>query len=279
MTRASATAGDAATREPGEVLVITAEDVLRVRATGGDTYEGQPAAYPWGWVFGGHLLAQSLLAAGATVEPGFTPHALHASFVQKARTGQPLSYQVQRLRDGRSYCTRHVVGSQSGSTLLTVQVSFAAAPSLARPSTSAVLPEPPTGDLTAAWTTAFERFEVPTEALGRVRWWYRFADAVAGGPLAHAAGLAFLSDDMPAEAVADAHRSPPLERLATSEWVGASLDHAIWFHAPVRADAWHLYDVTCINYAGGRGLAIGRVFDQDGTHVATLSQETHLVRE
>lgn len=263
------------------VLHFAAKDILKVTTAAPDRFIGAPSAYPWGWVFGGHLLAQALLSAGATVDPTFVPHSLHASFVRKGDTTEDVRYEVERLRDGRSYCTRRVVGSQSSGVLITVQASFAAPQRrmVSLPPGTSEAPDPPEGVLSARWTTAFERFEVPTETSGRVRWWYRLSESGGSGDLLQAAALAFLSDDLPAEAVADAHHSPPFDRLGRSEWVGASLDHAIWFHAPVRADAWHLHDFRCVNYSAGRGLALGMIFDQDGRHVATVSQETHLIRD
>lgn len=264
-----------------QVLQLAPQEMLALEMTAPDRFAGTPAAYPWGWIFGGHLMAQALVAAGATVDPAFVPHSLHASFVQKGDTSRGVSYDVERLRDGRSYCVRRVVGSQLGSALITVQAGFAAAherPPALRPNRVAP-PPPPADDMRAgSWTTAFERLEVPTETVGRVRWWYRLCEPIGAAELTQSAALAFLTDDPAAEAVADAHDAPPFDRLAKSEWTGASLDHAIWFHAPLRADAWHLHDFRCVNYSGGRGLAFGMIFDRDGRHVATVSQETHLTR-
>jgi acyl-CoA thioesterase-2 len=95
-------------------------------------------------------------------------------------------------------------------------------------------------------------------------------------PLLHQCALAFISDDLPTDAV---FSSSPDARAAADAGTAfsASLDHTIWFHRPLRADQWHLYEMSCNAFVGGRGLSFGYVFAQDGTHVATVAQET-LVR-
>ena len=93
----------------------------------------------------------------------------------------------------------------------------------------------------------------------------------------HAGGLAYLSDDLPTDAVVRAHpvrRDPP--EVLHKVLFTASLDHTIWFHRPFRADEWQLHDFTCHTFVGGRGLAVGHVFDLRGAHVATIAQEVLL---
>jgi acyl-CoA thioesterase-2 len=94
--------------------------------------------------------------------------------------------------------------------------------------------------------------------------------------LLHRSWLAFLSDDIPTEAVMQAHPEAAAAMGDEDRFFGASLDHTIWFHRPLRADRWHLYDFTCQNFVGGRGLAHGHVFTAEGTHVATVAQEVLL---
>ncbi len=94
--------------------------------------------------------------------------------------------------------------------------------------------------------------------------------------LMHRCWLAYLSDDLPTDAVIRAH--PMSADREDRDLFCASLDHTIWFHRPLRADRWHLHDFTCHHFIGGRGLSIGHVFAEDGTHVATVSQEV-LVRD
>ena len=114
------------------------------------------------------------------------------------------------------------------------------------------------------------------EGAGRTAAWFRVKDSLGDDELLNRCALAYLSDDLPNESVVLA--TPTLLEASTKGGnFHASLDHTIWFHRPVSADQWHLYEMSCVSYVGGRGLTHGYVFAQDGTHVATVSQET-LVR-
>ena len=134
------------------------------------------------------------------------------------------------------------------------------------------------------WSEFFDRRWIPTEqvpagdrdGVGRVAAWMRVTTPTGDDPLAHQCALAFISDDLPTDAV---FSSSPDARAAADAGTAfsASLDHTIWFHRPLRADQWHLYEMSCNAFVGGRGLSFGYVFAQDGTHVATVAQET-LVR-
>jgi acyl-CoA thioesterase-2 len=99
----------------------------------------------------------------------------------------------------------------------------------------------------------------------------RVAVPLGDDELIHRCWLAYLSDDVPSDAVFAAH--PGLTGRGEGDTYGASLDHAIWFHRPFRADRWHLHEFTANNFSGGRGLAIGHIFDEDGRHSATVAQE------
>jgi acyl-CoA thioesterase-2 len=157
------------------------------------------------------------------------------------------------------------------------------------------LPSP--DDLPAdSWTETFDRRTVPHRVLpqgdrtglGRMAVWMRVNRPLGDDALLHHCWLAYLSDDMPTETV---RRAIALSNLpgwpsatASDEaaWdgiaYGASLDHTVWFHRPLRADEWHLYDFSCHGYLGGRGLSVGHVFTADGVHAATVAQEVLLRR-
>jgi acyl-CoA thioesterase-2 len=134
------------------------------------------------------------------------------------------------------------------------------------------------------WSGFFDRRWVPSEqvpasdrdGVGRVAAWMRVTTPTGDDPLSHQCALAYISDDLPTDAV---FSSSPDARKAADEGraFSASLDHTIWFHRPMRADQWHLFEMSCNAFVGGRGLSFGYVFAQDGTHVATVAQET-LVR-
>ena len=118
-----------------------------------------------------------------------------------------------------------------------------------------------------------------TDGRGRARAWFRMCEDLGDDPLLHACALAYLSDDLPTDSV---FRIGPLgsmtEDEAREQVFSVSLDHTIWFHRPLRADEWHLFDFGAHNFTGARGLSIGHVFAQDGTHVATVAQEVLMRR-
>jgi len=136
-----------------------------------------------------------------------------------------------------------------------------------------------------SWMPTFERRFVPSAAVpdtdregaGRVAAWMRVVEDL-GEPVDSASGLlhqcwlAYLSDDLAFDSARRLHPSRELAEFE-DEQMGASLDHTIWFHRPLRTDRWHLHDVSCLGYFGHRGLALGRVFTEDGEHVATFAQE------
>ena len=116
---------------------------------------------------------------------------------------------------------------------------------------------------------------------GRTAAWMRASGQLGDDQLLQRCAVAYISDDLPTDTVMRAHPvfGPLRENGAGDHGLfAASLDHTIWFHAPLRADEWHLYDFSCHRYVGGRGLAIGHVFDEAGTHTATVAQEV-LVRD
>ena len=124
---------------------------------------------------------------------------------------------------------------------------------------------------------AEELAHTPRPGQGRVAAWLRTTDALGEDQLLHHCALAFLSDDLPTDAVVRAHPlgKETMETL-TSVMFSASLDHTIWFHRPLRADRWHLHDFVCQSFTSGRGLSTGQIFDIDGHHVATVAQEVLL---
>ena len=142
-----------------------------------------------------------------------------------------------------------------------------------------------------SWTSAFDRRLVPQvstrrhasrDGRGRTAAWMRASGDLGDDQLLQRCAVAYISDDLPTDTVVRAHPEFGPRREDGSGDQGlftASLDHTIWFHAPLRADDWHLYDFSCHRYVGGRGLAIGHIFDEAGTrHAATVAQEV-LVRD
>jgi acyl-CoA thioesterase-2 len=198
-------------------------------------------------------------------------HSLHAYFIRRGDASAPIRFEVDRIRDGRSFFTRRVVARQSTGAILNMSASFQLAEAGAQAQTiqlpNAPLPESMAPD---SWSPIFDRRQVPSEpGSGRGQAWFRLLHEVGDKPIRHACALAYASDDMPMDAVIAVHP----ERVTMQDVWSTSLDHAIWFHKPLRAEDWHLYDFSVQWLGGGRGLTLGHIFAADGVHIATVAQE------
>lgn len=250
--------------------------MMTLEAHGPDTFVGVGPGYPWGGLYGGQIVAQALRAAASTVDRGLGVHALHAFFIRRGDTAEPIRFEVDRLRNGRSFVTRSVVARQSTGAILNMSASFQAAeasPDVQAVEAPAVAPAEGLED--TSWSPMFaRRYPMPRRG-GRTVGWLRMLEAVGEDPVLQACALAYTSDDLPTEAVMALH--PDFAADGTDEgWMSASLDHAIWFHRPVRAEDWLLQDFWCKGLVNSRGLALGRIFTPDGVHVATVAQEVLL---
>jgi acyl-CoA thioesterase-2 len=255
--------------------------LLALEPHGPDTFVGVSPPYDWGRIFGGQVIAQALWAAAATVPPAHEVHSLHAYFILGGRLDEPVRYEVDRVRNGRSFLTRRVVARQSYGAILTLEASFhrdEPGPDL----TTAVVPPAVPGPEELperGWGWLLERRDVPTTpGTGRALTWVRADGSVGDDPVRQACALAFATDTGTVTAVRALHPNGGNDGWSDDAFMGASLDHAVWFHRPVRADRWMLIDVTSESLTGVRGLTIGRVFDDQGRHVATVAQEA-LLRE
>ena len=255
--------------------------LLDLEPHGPDTYVGVSPPYDWGRIYGGQVIAQALRAAAATVPDDRPVHSLHAYFILGGRPDEPVRFEVDRVRNGRSFMTRRVVARQSSGAILTLEASFHVeepGPDIVTVTPPADIPRP--DDLPdVGWGWMLERREVPTTpGTGRALTWVRVDGSVGRDPVLQACGLAFASDTGTVMAVRALHPKSEGKPWQHDVFMGASLDHAIWFHRPSRLDDWMLIDVMCQGLTGVRGLTIGHIFDIDGRHVATLTQEA-LVRE
>lgn len=249
-----------------------------------------------GSLFGGQVLAQSMAAACATVTADRPPHSLHGYFIRAGDAAQAVVYQVDRTRDGGSFSTRRVVALQKGVPILHMECSFhrreqgfdrqLPAPDLPGPDSLASLPEILQTNADLVGPEYLERFgdlgpfELkpvdPAQILGpsastRRAVWMRVPNmAASDNPLLHQIALAYLSDFwLPSTAVAQ-----DMGMIGTGSLVRiSSLDHAIWFHRPLRADEWLLYDTDSPSIVNGTGLCRGLLYDRSGALVATVNQE------
>ena len=250
--------------------------IFQLEPHGPDTYVGESPRYEWGRIYGGLVVAQALRAAAATVRAEHGVHSLHAYFILAGEPGEPVRYEVDRVRNGRSFTTRRVVARQSAGAILTLECSFQREEEGPDTQSGAAPPGVPSPEsLAPIWDAGIERcdFARPKREPGSMTW-ARFPWPLGADPALHACALAYLSDMNAMDAiVASRAGGPKPGEPWGGEWMGVSIDHAVWFHRPVRADDWLLVDFTGHGLIRTRGLATGLVFDRRGTHVATIAQE------
>ncbi len=284
-------------RRPEFTGLLTLESVDR------DIFRGACHAGAPMRAFGGQVAAQAQVAAGRTVEDDRRIHSLHGYFLRPGRTDASIVYLVERIRDGRSFTTRRVSAVQDGETIFTMSASFQRprhsdethqvhAPTVAGPLESHQLwgpiddapefrpfqlidirwPAGPGGDPAIAPAAA----EAPVadmaaagaaDGMPRLNVWVRVGQPLPDDPLLHVCALTYLSDLTLART-----SSLPYDALPGKLDI-VSLDHAMWFHRPFRADEWFLYDCTSPSASNARGLATGNLFTRDGLLVATVVQE------
>jgi acyl-CoA thioesterase II len=247
-------------------------------------------------VYGGQVAGQALVAAGRTVDPTRLVHSLHGYFVRPGDPAEPIEYRVERVRDGRSFSVRRSVAYQHGKLIFLMSASFHRVeegldhhlpapldvpgpdelPTIGErlagyPGYDGALPRPLDVRYVGepGWVRPGDR---PAEPHQRV--WMRVDARLPDDPLLHACLLTYASDLTLLDAVLSVHG----EVWGPGGIVGASLDHALWFHRPFRADEWFLYDCLSPSASGARGLGAGRMFTADGRHIATAVQEGLLRR-
>ncbi len=243
-------------------------------------------------VYGGQVAAQALVAAARTVEDEFAVHSLHSYFLLPGDYQVPIIYDVEQIRDGRSFATRRVMARQHGRPIYYQTVNFQrpedgydhqdTMPAVGTPEDGLDLVDlmrnggnVEADALGKEWAALDVRFlgnsrhglESNPEHPAEARMWIRIQGPLTDNPLEHLAAFTYASDVSLLGATLAAHDVNP------SKTQMASLDHTIWFHRPFRADEWWLYDQWSPSASGGRGLALGRVFQADGTLVATVAQE------
>jgi len=275
---------------------MTADELVALfdlEPSGPDRFVGHSPHSGWKRVFGGQVLAQALVAAERTVEAR-APHSLHAYFLLGGDPKEPILFEVERLRDGRSFTTRRIVARQKGEAIFVMTTSFHvsepgfdhAAPMPAAPPPEEC-PDPAKavevlegparfrmkGMLDTTWPIEFRPTDlkrytgIPHD--GRLMLWTRIGERLPDGPALHRAALLYLSDmSLLGTALAPHGRVIYDNRIQI-----ASLDHALWFHRAARADEWLLYVQDSPNASGATGLVRGLLYAQDGVLVASVAQE------
>ncbi len=268
--------------DPNNWTPADVSKVFDLEPHGSDVWVGESPAYPWGRIYGGLVIAQSLWAATQTVVPEHTVNSLHGYFILGGNLDEPVRYEVDRIRNGRSFTTRRVVARQSGGAIFTMSCSFQRHEDGIETQTAvfpgdAVSPDTVETRADGSGSDWFEH-ELPAGS-PRSMIWTRFLGELGDDPRLHACAIAYLSDSNPMDAVAHTH---PHKVPDGSQWddvfMSASLDHAMWFHRPTNANDWLLIDMNGQGILRTRGLSTGHMFSADGTHIATIAQEG-LIRE
>lgn len=273
---------------------------LRIEPKSEHTFVGSSAPAPHGRLFGGHVAAQALLAAGQTVE-GLLPHSLHAYFLRPGSASEPIEHEVQLVRDGKSFATRSVSSRQNGEVIFTLQCSFHRGEQ--GPEHQIEMPDVPPpdqcvelerylGERRSAGATdtrsaaALRPIEVrlvqPPEATDErarthlQRVWMRARGPLPEDRLMRACVLVWASDHTLLGAMRRPHGGGP--GFGRRDLMSASLDHSVWLHREARIDEWLLYDQVSPLTFGARGLSQGRYFTRAGVLVASTCQEGLLRR-
>jgi acyl-CoA thioesterase-2 len=270
---------------------------LRLTDTGArtseDIFTGPSQWMPLGRVFGGQVLAQSLVAAMHTVPADRTIHSMHGYFLRPGDVQHPITFSVDRLHDGRSFSTRRTHAYQNGEPILSLIASFQTHDEGVEHQVDMPtdLPDPEslpsTADVLGAldhdvaryWSNerAFDVRHIPSpiylsvegERVPRQAVWMKAFGRLPDDPKQHRAALAYASDYSILEPVLRAHGVA----WATPGLRVASLDHAMWWHRDARVDEWLLFVQESPSASGGRGLSLGRIYTRDGVLVASVAQE------
>lgn len=270
---------------------LTLHDLLDLEDIGSDYFRSRRTEPNLsGALYGGQVLAQALRSSQLTVQ-GRPVHSLHGYFIRPGAEAEPVVYQVERTRDGRNFTTRRVIARQKGVPIFHMEASFHggaegvahARPAPAVPGPGEVSAEDPFERALAASRAPddppprtllplVERRMAPAEPGAREaerQLWMR----ARGQPLAdaelRACGLAYLSDFWLGGVAKAPHPEAVRQRIA-------SLDHALWFHAPAQPTDWLLYEMSSAWAGSARGLAQGRIYDEAGGLVASVAQEIYL---
>jgi len=268
--------------------------LLRLEQLEPNRFRGQSEDIGTPAVFGGQVLGQALMAASRTVEER-PVHSMHAYFLLPGDQLAPIDYEVDRVRDGRSFTTRHVVAMQQGRTIFEMSASFqladtgiehqltmpmAPAPETVpneldlRRSLGDRMPERWKGRLNAERPIEFRTVDpldplTPEVRAAETQLWMRSLEALPDEPALHCALLAYASDHGLLRAALLPHGLSFMQNRLRA----ASLDHAMWFHRDFRLDDWLLYCIDSPSAQGARGLCRGSIFARDGRLVASVAQE------
>lgn len=265
-------------------------------------FRGEPLDMGFPRVFGGQVLGQALNAAVRTVDPARTPHSLHGYFLRPGDVTRPIIYEIDPIRDGRSFSTRRVVAKQRGKAIFNASISFQVleaglshqmdlpdgipgpehilpnsehldALAKSRPEltqerlrASSLTMDPSIIDIR---TPELVKSLVPGEYEPRYGFWFKFNGYIGDDPITHRTLLTFISD----KALMSVGMMPHNVDMKKKRFIGASLDHSIWFHSEIRVDQWIYYHIDSPRSARARDFGRGSFYTQTGELIASTAQE------
>lgn len=256
--------------------------------TGELTFRGPQPQTRMQRLFGGQVLAQTLIAAARTVDPLRIPHSLNAYFLRPGAPDQPLDFDIEVMRDGKTFSNRRVIARQGERVIFEMTTSFQLPePGLDHSASTPTEVSPPDASpeladvlgrrfgagvaLISEWDALEVRLAArpaPTSNGGRMLAWVRTKEEMPDDALLNTAVLAYLSD----MTLLSVTTVPHEVEFLSAKLQAASIDHAMWFHRPVHVDRWLLYDMISPSASNARGFAMGRLF-QDDAAVASCAQE------
>ena len=280
-----------------DIAIASFINGLKTEELDSNLFTGAPIRFPLRRIFGGQVLAQALYSAARTVEDeNRVPHSLHAYFLRPGDMGRNVIYDVDPIRDGRSFSTRRVVARQYGRAIFNASISFQKREpgldhqiempkGIAGPESLAPINEY-MAQIEKEYPNMPAPFTIPTDIID-VRipspvnpfepkkmepiggFWFKVKKEIGEDPLLHRSALAFISDKLLMSTALRPHGITPYSRRL----IGASLDHAMWFHSEIRVDQWIYYYLDSPRAARSRGLNRGLFYTQDGILMASTIQE------
>jgi len=275
-------------------------ETLDLEALEQNLFRGRSPQSGWQRVFGGQVIGQALVAAQRTVSADRSVHSLHGYFMRPGDPEVPIIYEVDRIRDGRSFTTRRVVAIQHGHAIFSMSASFQVVEQGMEHFIE--MPDVPKPDELMSEKKLAEQFIDQAPENIRNYWqrerpielrpvslkhylskeklepkqniWIRATGKLPGDPAIHEAVLAYASDMTLLDTALYAHGGRVFDQSIQT----ASLDHSMWFHRPLNIEDWHLYAQDSPNSSGARGFTRGGIYNQSGTLVASVAQEG-LIRE
>ncbi len=283
---------------PGETMTGAIEILLKtldLEQIEENLFRGDSPDVGWQRVFGGQVIGQALVAAQKTVDPKRIVHSLHGYFMRPGDPSIPIVYEVDRIRDGRSFTTRRIVAIQHGHAIFSMSASFQLEEAGLEhfiPMPQLPLPDdlPSEKELAAHYhdhapahvkkywerkrpielrPTSLEHYISKKKLEPKQHIWFRATGKLPADPAIQQAALAYASDMTLLDTSLFAHG----KSIFDPGLQVASLDHSMWFHRPVQMENWHLYTQDSPNSSGSRGLTRGSIYTTDGTLIASVAQE------